>query len=255
MRKIFSFTIILMLVISFISCKRSEKEELLLFVGAGMKKPMDELKEMYERERSVKINIVYGGSGSILSQIETTKRGDIFMPGSMYHYKVAEDKGLVEKGIEFLYHIPVIIVKKNNPKGINNLFDLSKKGIKLALGDEEAVAIGPVTKEILEKAGIYKKVEKNVVVREGTVSKLVLDVNSEFVDASIVWRSSAIQFGEDLKIIPIENKYNVIKTIPIGVVKFTKNYKLSRNFVSFITSYKGKSIFEKYGFVVKGEED
>jgi len=249
------FLVILITLLSTVTCKEKEKEELLIFVGAGMKKPMDELKGIYEEKNNVKINIVYGGAGSLLSQIETTRKGDLFMPGSMYHYKIAEEKNLVDEGVEFLYHIPVIVVKRGNPKNIKGLLDLDREGVKIALGDENSLAIGPVSRKILEKACIYEDVKKNVVVREGAVSKLVLDVNSNFVDASIVWRSSAVQFGIDLEIIPIEEKFNEIKTIPIGIVKFTKNEKLSRDFLSFVISEHGKEIFKKYGFVVKDEEN
>ena len=255
MKRFAIFLVIFITLLSIMSCKEKGEKELLIFVGAGMKKPMDELKGVYEKKNNVKINIVYGGAGSLLSQIETTRRGDLFMPGSMYHYKIAEEKGLVDKGIEFLYHIPVIVVKKGNPKNIRGVLDLDRKGVKIALGDENSLAIGPVTRKILEKAGIYEDVKKNVVVREGTVSKLVLDVNSNFVDASIVWRSAAVQFGMDLEIIPIEEKFNEIKTIPISIVKFTKNEKLSKDFLSFVLSEEGKEIFKRYGFVVKDEEN
>ena len=49
--------------------------------------------------------------------------------------------------------------------------------------------------------------------------------------------------------IPINESYNVIKTVPIVILKFTKDEELGRKFYNFVLT-KGREIFEKHGFVV-----
>jgi molybdate transport system substrate-binding protein len=219
-----------------------------MFAGAGLKGPVDEIVEIYNKKTGNTINVIYGGSGTLLAQIKNTKKGDIFMPGGIDHYKIAEEEGFIEKGIEFVYHEPVIVVKKGNPKNIKGLLDLKVPGLKLALGDETSLAVGPITKKMLEKAGIYTEVTKNVVVREGTVSKLVLDVDTTDIDASIVWKTAESQFGKNVEAIPIEKDYLLVEKVPIGILRFTENRGKAEQFMNFILSDEGMKIFKKYGY-------
>jgi len=227
---------------------KETKNPILMFAGAGLKGPVDEIVEIYSKKTGITVNVVYGGSGTILTQIKNTKKGDIFMPGGMEHFKMAQDEGLIVKGVEFVYHEPVILVKKGNPKHIKGLLDLKVPGLKLALGDETSLAIGPITKKMLEKAEIYTDVIKNVLVREGTVSKLVLDVDSTNIDASIVWKTAESQFGKNVEAVPIEKEYLIVETVPVGILKFTENKDEAEQFMNFILSDEGIKIFKKYGY-------
>ena len=63
----------------------SEATELLLYCGAGIRPPVDELVEIFGRERNVKIIIDYAGSEVLLSKIKLTRRGDLYMPGDKHY--------------------------------------------------------------------------------------------------------------------------------------------------------------------------
>lgn len=246
--KTIALLLLLIFVLGFIGCKGKMQTSLLVYAGAGIKEPLDEVVDIYMRDTGVNVSVIYAGSGELLAQIENTKIGDIFMPGGMVHFNKAINKGLIKKSAEFVYNEPVILVKKGNPKDIKGLLDLAKPGLKLALGDEKALAIGPITKQMLEKADIYSEVEKNVVVREATVSKLVLDVDDTDIDASIVWETAESQFGKNVEAIPIEKEYIEIEKVPIGILKFTTNMEEAEKFMNFVLSDESFKIFEKWGY-------
>jgi len=248
MKKIILVALVFIVMFGSVSCKKETQVPILMFAGAGLKGPVDEIVGIYNKKTGITINVIYGGSGTLLAQIKNTKKGDIFMPGGMEHYKMAEKEGLIEKGVEFVYHEPVIVVKKGNPKHIKGLLSLKNPGLKLALGDETSLALGPITKKMLEKAHIYTEVAKNVVVREGTVSKLVLDVDTTDVDASIVWKTAESQFGKNVEAIPIEKEYLIVEKVPIGILRFSKNKKEAEQFMNFVLSDGGIRIFKKYGY-------
>ncbi len=238
--------------------KKTLKKEvsLLVYSGAGMQKPMDEISEKFSKKFGVKVFCDYAGSGYLYAKILSSKKGDLFMPGAFFYVKRLEDKGLIIKYANVAKHIPVIAVPKGNPKHIKSLFDLAKPGIKIALGDKN-IAIGKTTVKILKKVekfypGITRKIMKNVVVTGASVKQVLLYVLENQVDAAIVWRADAIENKDKVDILPINSKYNVIKTIPIAILKYTQNKDMAEKFYNYVLT-EGKKIFKKHGFVVIGE--
>ncbi|ACX72937.1 molybdenum ABC transporter, periplasmic molybdate-binding protein [Methanocaldococcus vulcanius M7] len=236
--------------------KTETKEEVIhAYVGAGMQKPMDEIGKMFEKKYGIKLEYDYAGSGYLYSKILASNEGDIFMPGAYFYIGKLEKKGYILKYENFTKHIPVIVVQKGNPKNITCLEDLEKPGVKLALGDDD-IAIGRTVKKILQKAenynpGISEKINKNVVVRGATVKQVLMYVIEGDVDAAIVWRADAVENKDKVDIIPIDPKYNVIKTVPIAILKTTKNKENAEKFYNFVLT-DGKNIFKKYGFEIIG---
>ncbi|MGC8789880.1 MAG: substrate-binding domain-containing protein, partial [Caldisericum sp.] len=88
------------------------------------------------------------------------------------------------------------------------------------------------------------------VVREGTVNKLVLDVDTTDIDASIVWKTAESQFGKNVEAIPIEKQYLIVEKVPISILKFSENKEGAEKFMNFVLSDEGINIFKKYGYEV-----
>ncbi len=233
--------------------QNSTTKTLHVYSGAGMRKPMDKIAKMFEDKYGVKVICDYAGSGYLLAKIEATKSGDVFVPGDYIYVKKLMEKGEIVKYKNLTKHIPVIVVQKGNPKHIESLKDLAKPGIRLAIGDRN-IAIGIAVNKILDKAdkynpGIKEKILKNVVVKGATVKQVLLYVLEKQVDAAIVWKADAMENKDKLEIIPINESYNVIKTVPIAVLKFSKDRKIANEFYNF-TLTKGKKVFEECGFTV-----
>jgi molybdate transport system substrate-binding protein len=221
---------------------------LLVYCGAGIRKPMDEIGLLFEQKYGVKVDYNYAGSGHLLSQMELIRQGDAYMPGATYDFDIAKDKGFIDYEKPVAYHIPVIAVPKGNPANITCLEDLTKPGIRVALGDPKACAIGKLTEEILGKNGIYDAVEKNIITRTATVNELIVSISIGQADAAMTWEETMLFAPEKADIIQIPKEENIIEIIPIGTLTFSKNEDMARKFVDFVTSEEGKAIFNKYGF-------
>ncbi|HEY3278614.1 MAG TPA: substrate-binding domain-containing protein [Syntrophorhabdaceae bacterium] len=50
--------------------------ELLVFAGAASKPPTEEAAKAFEKKTGVKVNVTFGGSGFVLSQMTLAKKGD-----------------------------------------------------------------------------------------------------------------------------------------------------------------------------------
>lgn len=115
---------------------RSEagNEPLLLYCAAGIKPPVLELAKRYESEYGVTVQPLYGGSGTLLSNIEASNQGDVFIAADQSYIDIADDKGLTAETLPLGYQRPVIAVSEGNPKEIAELEDLLRADVRVAVG-------------------------------------------------------------------------------------------------------------------------
>ena len=222
-------------------------QSLLVYSGAGLKDPMAEIGIAFGEKYNTTVDLTYGGSGVLISQMTTTQLGDIFIPGGEPDYQNALAKGLVSAEYQpVAYHVPVIAVAKGNPYGITVVEDLAKPGLRVALGDVNSTAIGKASVIIFNKAGVSDAVEKNVVLCGATINEVVTALSTGNADAAVLTLDCADQDLFTTIEIPVTD--NSILITPIGVTTFTTQPELAQLFADFVASDEGKAIFEKYGF-------
>ena len=252
--------VIIIPAVLFIGCDgkedgQSTPEELLLYCGAGIRPPADELIETFGRDYGIKIAPDYAGSEVLLSKIKLIRRGDLYMPGDKHYVEQATQAGMILSQRSACYWVPTILVQKGNPKEIHGLNDLLKPGIKLGLGDPDACAIGRTSKKILEKNNIkWEDLQKNLIFQSLTVNELGLQIQAQALDAVIVWDATAKYYNKHGDEIPIAIENNVISTVDIGVLKFSRHKELAEKFVDFVTSEAGKAILKKHHYSTEPPE-
>ena len=234
------------------SSEKLQTKELLLYCGAGIRPPIDELIEVFERLNGIKIVTDYAGSEMLLSKIKVSHRGDLYMPGDRYYIEQAAGKGMILSQKLVCYFVPVILVQKGNPKNIRSLQDLLPSGLKLGLGNPNACAIGRATREILAKNNIpWEAIRENVAFLSLTVNELGMQIQARSLDAVIVWDAVARYYSNYGQEIPIPAENNVISTVDIGVLTFTKNRLSAEKFMEFAASEQGRAIFKKHLYRVE----
>lgn len=223
-------------------------ESIMVYSGAGMRKPMDEIGVAFQEKYGTEVTFNYAGSNALLSQMELTKEGDAYMPGETMYIDIAKEKGFTDYQQLVCYHVPIITVPKGNPAHITCLEDLAKPGVKLVWGDPKVAAIGKTGVGILEKNGIYDAAWANVIATLPTMNEVMIQIALGQADASINWYDT-VKAVEDIEVVEISKEQNAIEIIPIGVTTFTKYPETARIFVDFCASEEGLAIFEKHGFI------
>ena len=112
------FIAILVSLLSDSSKSNSDSTEILLFCAAGIKGPVSEAAKAYEEEFGIKVQIQYGGSGTLLSNLEISNQGDLYIAADSSYTDIARDKGLVQETLPLSLLHPVIAVPLGNPKNI-----------------------------------------------------------------------------------------------------------------------------------------
>jgi molybdate transport system substrate-binding protein len=250
--------LILMLLVCMPAVGWAGQEPLTVYSGAGLMKPMDELKAEFEQRYQVSVRLIYGGSGELFGMIATRKAGDVFIPGSAKYVKDAVEKGMAraEGQRSVCYHVPVILVPAGNPAKVQSLQDLGRPGVRVALADAEAAAIGKVSDGILKKNGLTEQVAKNVVVRPSTTNQLLIYAATGQVDACIAWEDQATwgQAKGKVEIVHIPAKQNALKTIPAAVVAYSEQVDNAQAFIDYIASPEGQALWKKWGFPIEKPE-
>jgi molybdate transport system substrate-binding protein len=222
------------------------EDSLLVYCGAGLREPMEEIADLFEEREGIEIQYTFGGSAQLLSQIELYQTGDLYMPGARSYIESAIEKGYVDGTRDAVYHVPCIITPKGNPAGIESLEDLALPGVRVVLGEPTGPAIGKNSKSMLERLRIWEDVEKNVVAFSGTVNELLVYISMDQADAAIVWEDLFDPDSMEKVEIPLE--MNGIKVVPIGTLVFSENEEIAEDFMNFVASEEGKAVFADHGF-------
>jgi len=221
---------------------------LMVHAGAGIRPPLDELGRMFERETGVRVDYSYKGSGCLLADICFSKMGDAYIPGEQFYIDQAKERGFIETSKVVAQMSTVLIVQKGNPKNIKGLRDLTRRGMRVGLGDAKAVAVGRAATEALVKAGLLKQVDKNVVTRALNVVELGIGVKLKHLDAAIVWDATAHLFKGDVEMIEIPEEWRVDCPIPVGVLNFSSHQREAVRYVDFLATEEAQKVFVKHGY-------
>jgi molybdenum ABC transporter molybdate-binding protein len=217
-----------------------------------MRYPMDEIAKAYEKEYGVAVQLQYGGSNTLLNQLEVSHTGDLYLAGDDSYTRMAQDKGLAAERLPVAMMRPVIAVRKDNDQ-ISNIDDLLKPGRKVAIGNPDAAAIGKKTRKLLQASGQWDKLETRVMeygVFSPTVNEIANAVKIGSVEAGITWDSTVMQYDE-LKIVGVPELDAGKANIEIVVLNSTKQPTAALRFARYVTAKdKGLEVFDRMGWEI-----
>ncbi len=230
---------------------------LIAFVGSASMPATKEAAAAFEKETGIHVELHFGGSGSMLSQMVLSRRGDLYFPGSHdYMAKAIERKVVNSNSVrEIAYLIPAINVPRSNPKSIEGLDDLGREGVRLAIANPHSVCVGLYAVEILEKSGLKESIKPNIKAYVESCSRTANIVALKNVDAVIGWRVFERWNPKRILTIPLKPKeIPRIASIPIAISTFSHNPRNGQRFIHFLESDAGTDIFRKWGYLVTQTE-
>ncbi|MCA9409795.1 MAG: molybdate ABC transporter substrate-binding protein [Candidatus Omnitrophica bacterium] len=236
----------------------NSKQSLFLYCAAGIRPPVEEVAAQYEKEYGTPIQIQYGGSNTLLSQIDVGKTGDLYIAADDNYINLAREKGLVKEAIPLALMRPVLAVKKGNPKNIHAIEDLLRDDVKTALGNPDQAAIGKTTRKLLEDAGYWDRVQGHVTktgVFKPTVPEVANDVKIGSVDVGVVW-DSTLPLYPNLEAVRTPTLDAGTGSVMIGVLTSSQTPTEALRFARYLSSRdKGLEAFKKDGFeTVEGDK-
>ncbi len=243
------------LILLFLLYYISHGQTITLAVSANVQYAIDEIvKEYLKDKKHVSIKKVISSSGKLTNQILKGAPYDIFLSADMKYPEILFKRGMaVSKPKVYAYGIVVLWSMKNinlKEKKLGVLLEANRIGVP----NPKNAPYGKASIEILKNTKLYEKVKDRIIYGE-SVSQVNHYILKKLVDVGFTSKSTV--FSPVLKgkgdWIEIESRlYSPIKQGAV-LLKHAVGNRYAYSFFKFLFSKKAKSIFKKYGYLVKNE--
>jgi molybdate transport system substrate-binding protein len=258
MKKVFLTGLSIVVLLSLIGCsmngspkavRQKENVELTVSAAVSLNDALKEIKSSFEKKYAhITILFNLGGSGALQQQILQGAPTDIFISAANGPFKVLTEKGIIEKQKDLLKNKLVLIINQKQPSSIKSFQDLNMVK-KIAIGTPDFVPAGMYAKQTLMHLSLWDSV-KNKLIQTKDVRQVLTYVETNNVDAGIVYMTDA-KISDKVKVVQTADEaYHDPIIYPAGIIKSTEHKKEADLFYNYLSSKSAQVIFKKYGFTV-----
>ncbi|MCH2145478.1 MAG: substrate-binding domain-containing protein [Phycisphaerales bacterium] len=218
--------------------------------AAGVKRPVEQAARDYEETYGVEVELLYGGSATLLGGIEIKPdSADLYIAADSSYVEDGRARGMLRESIPIATLTPVIAVAKGNPRSVLGLEDLvDREDLRIGLANPDAAAVGKAARSLLIDIGRWETFEDRLTVLKPTVVDVANDVVIGSLDASIVWDATTAQY-EELQALrdPVLDQGR--RTIEVAVVEATSVPTEALRFARYLAARdEGQLLFERFGY-------
>jgi molybdate transport system substrate-binding protein len=189
----------------------------------------------------------FAGSNTLDAQIRQGAPADVFASANMKLPSALHHDGFCSKPVVFTRNALVVIVPRSNPKKIQRVSDLRRRGVKLVVA-APGVPVGDYTLQVLKRLKLMR-VLKNVVSRETDVREVLAKVALGEADAGFVYSTDARTVPRKVQAIEIPARGQPDVRYGICVVHGTSKKTEAQAFVKRVLGKSGQRILRRYGFL------
>jgi molybdenum ABC transporter molybdate-binding protein len=221
---------------------------LVVYCAPGLKPPVEAIAREYEEEFGTEIQLQYQPSNTLLASLQIDNRADLFIPADDVYVRLARDKELIHETLPLAHMKPVLAVRKGNPKKIASLDDLLARELRVCHANPEMAAVGKVSRDALQRARLWERYGKHIVVSKTTVNDVVNDIQVGAVDAGIVW-DALVRQTPGLQAVPAPVLEDTVADLSVCVTVRSTQPTAALRFARYLTaSDRGLKQFEANGY-------
>ena len=228
-------------------------EEIEVLCAASLRVPVEEAARAFAAEGLGRVRMQFGGSQAMLSALEISGKGDVFLPADVSYIESARAKNLVREPVALAEMQAVIAVAQGNPRGVRGVADLAREDVRVVLANPELAAISQMTAKAWP-AQTWRALAARAVAMKPTVNDVANDLALGAADAGIVWEVTVRQTrGIEAVVVP---ELSGVKGRAAGaVVSASPQAEAARRFLRWLAApEKGGVIFSRHGYApVSGE--
>ena len=246
-------TVFVMLIGSQGSASKSSSDSdaaqpLMLYCAASNRAVMESIRRQYEEEFGRSVEIQYGPSQTLLSSLEVTRSGDLYLPADDSYLTIASDKELIAEVLPIARMNAVVAVRQGNPKSIEQLSDLSRDDVRVVLASPDTAAVGKVAREVLRKDNQWKTLEDAATASRPTVTEVANDIVVGAADAGIVY-DAVLHTFDDLQYVELPELSEAGSDIAVGVIATTTQPQAALHFARYVSARdRGLTHYREHGF-------
>ncbi|REJ72339.1 MAG: molybdate ABC transporter substrate-binding protein [Planctomycetota bacterium] len=228
-----------------------------LLCAASNRAVVDAVAKQYEEEyaeEGVRVAIDYGPSQTLLTTAEVAATGDLYLPADDSYLEIAAEKNLIDEILPLARMQAVIVVTKENPKGVSSFEDLLREDVRVVQASPDGAAIGKMTKRVLSESGRWETLDQHTMAYRTTVTDVANDVKVGSADAGIVFDAVLSTYPE-LKAVEIPELEPAAANCAVSVLKSCRNPQRALHFARYLAARdRGLLEYERRGFTpVEGD--
>ncbi len=215
-----------------------------VFAAASLKEAFTTLGSQFEAAHpGTKVRFSFDASSALALQINQGAPADVFASAATSNMKQVTDAGGATAPTNFVKNVMEIAVPPADPAHIASVADLGKSGVKVALCQPQ-VPCGATAATVFTNA----KVTVKPVTLELDVKATLTKVQTNEVDAGVVYVTDVRSAGKAVTGIPIPPDVNASTEYPIAALSKAPNATGGKAFVDYVLSSAGQSVLTADGF-------
>ena len=191
----------------------------------------------------------FGGSNTLQLQIERGAPADVFASASPKEPQALYREKRCGRPAVFATNVLVLIVPKNNPAGINSVYDLKQGSPKRIAVGAAGVPVGGYTRQLLARMRLGRVLTQNVVSNESNVGGVVTKVALGSAVAGFVYATDGRIASSRVRTIrlptwaqpPIRYEYCIVERAGVDRAG-------AQAFVNKVRSPRGRRLLDAAGF-------
>jgi len=219
-----------------------EMETLRIYGPGGPYRPMSECALAFGRAGGCRAEVTKGTPQQWLVQARSD--ADLIYGGAEYMLDefIADYPGFLDPETRTnLYARRIgVIVRKGNPRQINNLADLSRPRTKILNVELEKMAVFQE-----RPAGLRTNINLSVLTGEEGAEKWLTD---PALDAWITYESWHVPLRDETDFILLPGEGTIYRHTPVAITAFSRKKELAKEFIAFLKSPAGREIFCRWGW-------
>lgn len=218
------------------------------FCAASNRAVVEAVVADYQKETGRAVSIQYGPSQTLLSTMELTQAGDLYLPADDSFLQTALDKGLITEVIPLARMQAVVAVRKGNPKQISSFEDLLRDDVRLVQANPDAAAVAKLIRELLLDSGDWDRLDAATIGYRTTVTDVANDLLVGAADAGIVY-DAVLHPYTDLESVELPEFKAAASQVSVGIIAGSEQPQAALHFGRYLSARdRGLKHYEQHGF-------
>ncbi len=219
------------------------RSKLVVFAASSLTETFTAMQKAFVAAHpDVNVVLSFDSSSVLVQQIESGASVDVIATADeeSMHPLVAKSL-LASHPTTFATNHLIVVTPPDNPGHVTGLPSLSSVGFVVC---DPSAPCGAASQRVLAAAGVTAKPRS----LEQNVKSVLTKITTGEADAGLVYVTDAVAAGGQVRSFPIPANHNVTTKDLIAPVKASKNGKLAREWIDYVTSSAGQMVLRKARF-------
>lgn len=216
-----------------------------VFASSAMIKSLTTIGKQFEAENpGTSVEFIFASSSDLSAELSDGNDADVFVSGDHENMSAIANAGLIgSTPVPIATTSLVIATAPGNHDNLASFADLARPGVRVAVCGGPG-ACGSATRQLEDRTGVRLH-PQNV---DMTAPDVLKDITSGKVDAGLVFKSDALDVGDNVLWFTFPEAADATVTSWIAPMKNSDQAELATKFIHDVTGAAGRKVFADNGF-------